>query len=647
MLDLWQTPGTATGYDRFGRAGQMKYTQGATALVDLAYGYDAGSNRVYREDMAASAQGQGLDELYGHDDLSRMNNFQVGTLNANKDAIASGDLAFEQDWGLDQLGNWATFNEDIDGDGDGDDDLVQDRAANTANEITDIGIAPDGIGADWINPVYDAAGNMTQIPQADTPTDHYVATYDAWNRLVKLEDPGSGTVVATYEYNGVNHRVRKTVDPNGAVDIYDTYYNTGWQALEVRKDSSDNPYEQFVYDGSYIDAPFMRYVDADTDGILDEDTDGEQYYLRDASFNVVALLDEAGAALERYLYTPYGQRVVLDADFTNDADNTTGYGQQRGFQGLRHDEESGLIENRRRMLDPTTGRFVQRDPVGYPDGMNAYAAYHVMYGGVDPSGLIFKWYWNAVDDAFGDTHQQNDAQRRRKERERYEERLREMGQIRSALRELTRLKAGALAAGCDCLADEIDEALRNFTEDFLNNGKLNELADVLVGTVNGADDVIGRSQKTFDRTTFIGDLLHGLENGGLEGVSGDEQVEFFGEILGTAGDTIGVMGDISNVTESLSRRDGMDLALTISITLAERIGKHAPGGGPISAGIIPMLQFYLEGYLAAVNGIRNLQINDGTLARLRAAGDHLDDGSSGCGRAEAAWDTVSNIFGVR
>ena len=30
---------------------------------------------------------------------------------------------------------------------------------------------------------------------------------------------------------------------------------------------------------------------------------------------------------------------------------------------------------------PSTAR------AGYPDGMNSYAAYHVMHGGVDPTGL--------------------------------------------------------------------------------------------------------------------------------------------------------------------------------------------------------------------------------------------------------------------
>lgn len=39
------------------------------------------------------------------------------------------------------------------------------------------------------------------------------------------------------------------------------------------------------------------------------------------------------------------------------------------------------------MYDPGVGRFLQRDPSGYPDGMNSYGAYHVMRGGGDPTGL--------------------------------------------------------------------------------------------------------------------------------------------------------------------------------------------------------------------------------------------------------------------
>jgi RHS repeat-associated protein len=39
---------------------------------------------------------------------------------------------------------------------------------------------------------------------------------------------------------------------------------------------------------------------------------------------------------------------------------------------LIHDEESGLVYNRERMLYPTLGRFMQRDPLEYVDGADSY-----------------------------------------------------------------------------------------------------------------------------------------------------------------------------------------------------------------------------------------------------------------------------------
>src|SRR5690606_117083 len=40
-----------------------------------------------------------------------------------------------------------------------------------------------------------------------------------------------------------------------------------------------------------------------------------------------------------------------------------------------------------RVLNPRLQRFNQRDPLGYPDGMNTYAAYHILHGTLDPDGL--------------------------------------------------------------------------------------------------------------------------------------------------------------------------------------------------------------------------------------------------------------------
>jgi len=85
---------------------------------------------------------------------------------------------------------------------------------------------------------------------------------------------------------------------------------------------------------------------------------------QDANFNVTSVSNAAGATVERFRYTPYGQRTVLNDDFTADLDNTSDYSFDAGHQGLTHDAETQLVYNRARMLHPTLGRFISRDPRG-------------------------------------------------------------------------------------------------------------------------------------------------------------------------------------------------------------------------------------------------------------------------------------------
>ena len=269
-----------SGLDRFGRVKDNRwYDTGTSADLDrIKYGYDRDGNRTYRENTVADAAGKHFDELYGNDLINRLANMDRGSLNTNKDAVTN--LQFAQCWGLDETGNWDNFREDDDGDGTW--DLNQDRTANKVNEITDI---TETAGPSWVTPAYDAAGNMTTIPQPAAPTSSYAATFDAWNRLVKLVD-GANTVTE-YEYDGAKRRTIAKNYSGGSLDETRHYFYTEpskWQVIEERVDSETDPNRQFVWGIRYIDDCVLRDRDTTGNGTLDE----RLYAMQDANWNVTA-----------------------------------------------------------------------------------------------------------------------------------------------------------------------------------------------------------------------------------------------------------------------------------------------------------------------------------------------------------------------
>ncbi|MFP4054841.1 MAG: RHS repeat-associated core domain-containing protein, partial [Phycisphaerae bacterium] len=235
---------------------------------------------------------------------------------------------------------------------------------------------------------------------------------------------------------------------------YHTYYN-GQQMVEVRNNLSQ-VLKQYVWGLQYIDELVQVAINQDPVNATSCATGGrtenacERFFwaLQDVNYNVLGIVTRSGGLIERYEYTPYGQRTIFsrswmlddlngdgtcsladlslvgaeqgstdasaadlngdgivddDDDFTSwDASimadplvmnptlesfrtdsqclATGGYGSlcDIGHQGLLHDREfgpaaGGLIHNRARTLNPTLGRFMQRDPLGYPDGMNGYS----------------------------------------------------------------------------------------------------------------------------------------------------------------------------------------------------------------------------------------------------------------------------------
>jgi RHS repeat-associated protein len=108
----------------------------------------------------------------------------------------------------------------------------------------------------------------------------------------------------------------------------------------------------------------------DRDTADDGTPEQRHYALQDANYSVTCIVDTNGDAAERYLYTPYGVRAIFDGTFNSIG--SSAYGWDVGHQGLMHDTNTSLVYNRARMLHPGLGRFMQRDPLGYVDGMSLY-----------------------------------------------------------------------------------------------------------------------------------------------------------------------------------------------------------------------------------------------------------------------------------
>jgi RHS repeat-associated protein len=128
--------------------------------------------------------------------------------------------------------------------------------------------------------------------------------------------------------------------------------------------------------------------------------------LHDANFNVTAVVGEDGSGgwevKERYLYDPYGERTVIDADWSSDADGLSDVAWHHGHQGGRHSggdaAGAGLVNFRFRELDTSLGRWTRQDPAGYVDGANLVTYLRASpISGRDPSGLATFFFNDSTD----------------------------------------------------------------------------------------------------------------------------------------------------------------------------------------------------------------------------------------------------------
>ena len=86
--------------------------------------------------------------------------------------------------------------------------------------------------------------------------------------------------------------------------------------------------------------------------------------------SVTELTQPTGAVVEWVAYDVYGLATVRDKSGIVVLQSAVG--NTVLFTGRDIDSETGLYDFRARTFDPATGRFLQRDPLGYAPGHSLY-----------------------------------------------------------------------------------------------------------------------------------------------------------------------------------------------------------------------------------------------------------------------------------
>lgn len=231
----------------------------------------------------------------------------------------------------------------------------------TGYEETLVAVPDEGNDFDgWGNFCAPGSGfcQMTIEGDAEVTTDAVVeATFGG---ATALED-------ATYTYNHKGQRASKTVDGVTLYFIYDLAGN-----LIGEYDNSGEPLREYVY----IEGKLLAQYD-----YVPSATEPEQHYY----FN-----DHLGTPVYMFNRDMDPSYELATGPFSE------GYGEFKlagmvqpvRFPGQYGDGESGYNYNWNRDYDPSTGRYLQSDPIGLAGGINTYGyVYQNPVMNIDPMGL--------------------------------------------------------------------------------------------------------------------------------------------------------------------------------------------------------------------------------------------------------------------
>jgi RHS repeat-associated protein len=182
---------------------------------------------------------------------------------------------------------------------------------------------------------YDYNGNtLTKTDGSDTTS----YSWDFENRLTSATLPNVGTTI--FRYDPFGRRIQKS-GPLGTTNyVYDVL----------------NVVEEVDNGGSMLADYTHGMVIDETLSMLRGGT--ASYDLADGLGSVTSLSTAPGALANTYTYDSFGKLTASSGTVTNPIQ----------YAGREFDKETGLYFNRARYYDPTGGRFISEDPIGFGGG---------------------------------------------------------------------------------------------------------------------------------------------------------------------------------------------------------------------------------------------------------------------------------------
>lgn len=362
MLETGTNDVTATrSYDGAGRLTRLQYAQTGNTLPDLQYAYD---------------QSSAITDITESHRANQAMQFAYDALNRLTGAIYD-TRSLTHGFDFDDLGNRLTLHESS-----GSTSTATPALYNAANEMTRL---------DAAQVLYDAAGNLTKDAPGVASAGGYTYHYDADSKLTLIRKSNDTVDVASYTYDALGRRI-EFVD-HIASETKRYYHEGAGDRVLVETDGSDSRQRYYIW-GNYIDELLMLH---------DQASSADRFVCVNHQFSPVALLDDTGSVVETYQYDAFGQPTVHTATATGggdgdwwDGDEPESASSDLGLVYLFTGREMDVLDSGSLKLNYHRARYydfqrwLTRDPLGYPDGMNAYTPYHVLRGGVDPSGMFVK-----------------------------------------------------------------------------------------------------------------------------------------------------------------------------------------------------------------------------------------------------------------